>query len=261
MYGKLFAQMYDGTLATKGPWEALITFQQMIILCDQTGILDMTPEALSRRTTIPLEIIKAGIEALEQPDPESRTETLEGRRITRLSEGRSWGWQIVNYEHYRKIRSQEDRRTYQRELMRQRRAEVKAVSNPVSNVASVSEVSQSIKQKQKQKHIAANAALLPEPNGVTPEVWQEWVKHKGGKLTAIAYRNQCKFLAKQPDPNACIEQSLRNGWAGIFNVRDKTVTSGGFPATRADKRSKVATDMYANKENGNDITGEATRIE
>jgi hypothetical protein len=51
MYGKLFSQMYDGTLATKGPWQALVTFQQLIILADKHGIVDMTPEAIGRRTT------------------------------------------------------------------------------------------------------------------------------------------------------------------------------------------------------------------
>ena len=58
--------MYDGTLATKGPWQALVTFQQLIILADRNGEVDMTPEAISRRTTIPLEIIEHGIKALEE---------------------------------------------------------------------------------------------------------------------------------------------------------------------------------------------------
>ena len=54
MYGKLFVQMYEGTLASKGPWEALVTFQQLIILANRHGEVDMTPDAISRRTTIPL---------------------------------------------------------------------------------------------------------------------------------------------------------------------------------------------------------------
>ena len=56
MYSKLFASMYDGTLATQGPWQAIVTFQQMLILADPTGIVDMTATAISRRTTIPLDI-------------------------------------------------------------------------------------------------------------------------------------------------------------------------------------------------------------
>lgn len=126
MYGKLFAQMYDGTLGTKGPWQALVTFQQLVILADKQGVVDMTTEAISRRTTIPLEIITEGIKALEQPDPQSRSPALEGRRIERLNTDRDWGWSIVNYARYRAIRTQDDRREYMKMYQRQRRALVKS---------------------------------------------------------------------------------------------------------------------------------------
>jgi hypothetical protein len=122
MYGKLFAQMYDGTLGTEGPWEALVTFQQMIVLADQAGVVDMTPEVLSRRTTIPVEIIRKGIAALEQPDPGSRSADEEGRRIVRLSATRDWGWRLVNYQKYREIRTAEERRAYQRAYWHTRKA-------------------------------------------------------------------------------------------------------------------------------------------
>jgi len=121
MYVKLFQSIYDGSLATRGPWEALVTFQQLLVLSDRTGIVDMTTEAISRRTTVPLEIIERGIVELEKPDPDSRKPDFEGRRILRLDPARSWGWQVVNYEHYRRIRTAEDRREYMRQYMREKR--------------------------------------------------------------------------------------------------------------------------------------------
>jgi hypothetical protein len=156
MYGKLFEQMFDGTLASKGPWQALVTFQQLIVLADKNGIVDMTPEAISRRTTIPLEIIETGIQALEQPDPHSRTPDEGGRRIVRLSDGRSWGWRIVNHARYRNIRSQEDRREYMRQYQRQRR-QAKDVNKDVNSVSSVN---QSSKQKHKQEAEAGSTASI-----------------------------------------------------------------------------------------------------
>lgn len=123
MYGKLFMSIYDGTLVED--WRALITFQQMIILCDSDGILDMTPHALQKRTGIPIEHIKAGIEILENKDPYSRTPKEEGRRITRLSHERPWGWVIVNHKHYRDLRTANERREYMREYMREKRAKDK----------------------------------------------------------------------------------------------------------------------------------------
>ena len=52
--------MYEGSLY--GQWEAIITFQQMIVIADDEGFVDITPPALSAKTSIPLEIIQKGIE-------------------------------------------------------------------------------------------------------------------------------------------------------------------------------------------------------
>ena len=112
MYGKIFESIYDGTLAED--WRALITFQQMIILCDAEGIIDMTPTAIARRTGIPIEHIESGIKILENPDPYSRSPKKDGRRIERLDEHRAWGWSIVNHESYRNIKSVEEIREYKR---------------------------------------------------------------------------------------------------------------------------------------------------
>src|ERR1700682_5675996 len=103
----MFKQMYEGTLATKGPWQALVTFQQMLILGYPNGVVDMTAEAISRFSTVPLEIIQIGIAALEQPDPGSRSEECGGRRIVRLDDHRDWGWHIVNFIHYRNLQDEQ----------------------------------------------------------------------------------------------------------------------------------------------------------
>ena len=68
---------------------------------------------------------------------------------------------------------------------------------------------------QNQTHILPPTPF-PAPPGVGDEIWKDWVKHKGRKLTAVGYKQQVKFLAKQADPGACIEASIRNGWAGLF---------------------------------------------
>lgn len=131
VYAKIFRQMYDGTLATNGPWEALVTFQQMLVLANEDGEVDMTAAAISRVTTIPQQIIERGIGALMAADHESRTPDEEGRRLVLLSVGRSWGWRIVNYGRYRAIKQESDRREYHREYYRKHR------SKPVEQVENV----------------------------------------------------------------------------------------------------------------------------
>jgi hypothetical protein len=138
MYGKLFASMYDGTLY--GKWQALVTFQQMVILSTPDGIVDMTSQNISGRTSIPLEIIEAGVSDLEAPDPHSRTPDHEGRRIIRLDAHRPWGWQIVNHKKYKELIYLEQKREADRERIRQKRAsppvaECRNVSRRVADVA------------------------------------------------------------------------------------------------------------------------------
>jgi hypothetical protein len=119
LYAKIFQSIYDGTLVEN--WQGLVTFEQMLILCDQDGMLDMTQYAISRRTGIPVEIINTGVEFLEQPDKDSRTPEADGRRIIRIDPDKNWGWKVVNYEKYREIRTAEDRREYMRNYMKERR--------------------------------------------------------------------------------------------------------------------------------------------
>jgi len=123
MYGKIFTSIYDGTLAED--WRALITFQQLIVLCDADGIIDMTPQSISRRTGIPIEHIKAGIEILEKEDKYSRTETENGRRIELIDEHRPWGWHIVNHELYKKLQDADTIREQTRERVRKHREKKK----------------------------------------------------------------------------------------------------------------------------------------
>lgn len=135
MYGKLFASMYEGSLY--GNWQALVTLQQMVILCDPHGTLDMTPQALAARTSIPLEIIHEGIRLLEQPDEYSRSSEDEGRRIVRIDATRPWGWRIVNYAYYRQLASAEEKRRKDRERIAEKRqnATSRDMSQGVADVA------------------------------------------------------------------------------------------------------------------------------
>ena len=157
MYGKIFASMFKGSLY--GQWEAIVTFTVMIVLADQHGEVDMTPEALSAQTSIPLDIIRRGISDLETPDPKSRTPDEEGRRIVRVSDARDWGWQITNYEHYRTIRSLEERREYMRQYQRTRRSRaVSDVNQPSTRVNNVTQAVSS-KQMQRKKEEALTASF------------------------------------------------------------------------------------------------------
>ena len=147
MYGKVFDSMYEGTLY--GHWEAIVTLQQMLVLCNMDGVVDMTPQAISARTSIPLEIITKGIVVLSEPDPYSRTPGEEGKRIALLDQLRPWGWRIVNHAKYQQIRNRIAKLEADRRRVQEKRDAEKALkiidvayrsksSQPVRDVADAS---------------------------------------------------------------------------------------------------------------------------
>jgi hypothetical protein len=144
MYGKVFGSMYDGSLY--GQWEAIVTMQQMIVLADAGGVVDMTPQAMAARTSIPLEIIEKGLALLMQPDKYSRTRGCDGRRIELIDDERPWGWHIVNYDKYKWLASSEEKREADRLRIAEKREK--------------SRMSQSVAVSRSESHEVANVAQV-----------------------------------------------------------------------------------------------------
>lgn len=166
MYGKLFRQMYRGTLASVGPWEVLVTFQQLIILADADGVVDMTPDAIARETTIPIEIIEKGIAALLEPDKYSRSPEEDGRRIIPLDERRPWGWRIVNYQHYRSLQNEMERREYHRKYWHKRKDKL---NNSTNTQINSTDSTDSTDEEEEGKRNKRRATRIPSDFGMTPE--------------------------------------------------------------------------------------------
>lgn len=141
MYGKVFESIYEGTLY--GQWEAIVTMQQMIVLANESGVVDMTPPAIAGKTSIPLEIIEKGLKILSEPDPYSRTPGNDGVRIKLIDDHKPWGWFIVNHEKYQKMVRRADKREADRVRIANKRnalknndvAKCRTESQHVANVA------------------------------------------------------------------------------------------------------------------------------
>jgi len=61
--------------------------------------------------------------------------------------------------------------------------------------------------------------------------WAEWIEHRKEtrkKLTPMAAKKQLKFLAEQPNPVKCIENSIMNGWQGLFPYKPPEMPKCGY---------------------------------
>lgn len=133
MFVKLFDQIFDSSIASNSTVRHI--FMDLLIMADSDGVVDMTDDAIARRSNVPLETIQKAIKTLSSPDPRSRSGVEDGRRIVPLDAHRDWGWQIVNYQHYRGLRTEESRREYFREYRRKEREakRPKPKSKPVAH--------------------------------------------------------------------------------------------------------------------------------
>lgn len=105
LYARVFLQILDSSIAED--FTARHVFEDFLKLSED-GIVDMTRQALSRRINCPMSVLNACILKLESPDPASRDQEYEGRRLERLDDHRDWGWRILNWEKYEELRTRAD---------------------------------------------------------------------------------------------------------------------------------------------------------
>ena len=75
------------------------------------------------------------------------------------------------------------------------------------------------KNKDKEKEIFREFPILNNPEFLKSHL--EWIEYRKGikkPLTPITFKKQLEFLSKQPDPIAVINQSIKNGWQGLFEI-------------------------------------------
>jgi hypothetical protein len=226
VYGKVFGSIYDGTLY--GHWEAIVTMQQMIVLADPNGVVDMTVAAISARTSIPKKIIEKGIGFLEEPDPFSRTPGEDGRRIVLMDEHRPWGWRLVNHWKYMKLRNMEQKREADRVRMSEKRNEISNVAIGSQSVANVAHKDID-KDIDKDKNNNGRAVALPDWLPVEP--WSAWLEVRSRnrapntpRALRLAITELAKLKAAGQDIQAVLEQSTLRGWRGVFAIKgDKSI--------------------------------------
>lgn len=221
MYGKIFASMYKGTLY--GHWEAIVTFQQLIVIADADGIVDMTPQAICAHTSIPIDIIEKGLKKLAEPDQYSRTPGEEGRRIVCIDEHRPWGWQIVNYVKYKHLKDSDEVREQNRVRAQRFRDKRNAASRSVTPNNAESrhtdidtDIDTNTKKLSKGRAVALPDWLPAEPWKAWLEVRQKIKAPNTAKALSLAITALDDLRGKGFDPKAVLENCVMRGWRGIY---------------------------------------------
>ncbi|MGA7992998.1 MAG: hypothetical protein WCC53_16335 [Thermoanaerobaculia bacterium] len=119
-YQPIFRSILDSSIARDHVVRHV--FEDLLKLANWlTGEVDMTPDAISRRTNVPLDLVEHALKELAKPDASSRSPEAGGRRIVPIDPARPWGWRIVNYGSYREETRLEGKRRRQAEYRKRQK--------------------------------------------------------------------------------------------------------------------------------------------
>lgn len=92
------------------------------------------------------------------------------------------------------------------------------------------------KEEDKEERIIGERTLIVKdyfldllPTDLNPEkvlAWADWVDYRKEikkRLTKSTAKQQIQFLLSQPSFVACINQSIKNGWQGLFEIKKENV--------------------------------------
>lgn len=223
--------MYTGTLY--GQWQAIVTFQQMIVLADADGMVDMTPPGIAAITSIPLDIITMGLEVLSAPDPYSRTPGSEGRRIELIDAHRPWGWHIVNHEKYKSLQDADTVRAQTRERVRRHREQKRTVTEG-NGLKRHTDTDTNKETNTKKEEVAVR---LPE--WLPLEAWKAYLEVRKAKkcpntpraLNAILTELE-RLKSLGHDPERVIDQSIVKGWKTVYPLKPELVSVTAEPKSQ-----------------------------
>ena len=132
-FTKLFSSITDSSVWQESD-ETRLVWITMLAMADPLGRVFAAVPGLSHRARVSLEATQKALEVFLSPDPYSRSEDHDGRRIEKIA----GGWRLLNYAIYREMRDDEARKEQNR-LAQQRKR--KGVSKDVSNSADSQQVS------------------------------------------------------------------------------------------------------------------------
>lgn len=115
-YTKLFSSIVTSSLWQEDS-DTKVVWITMLALKEKDGIVRTTIPGLARISGVSIEKTKECIEKFQQPDPYSRSQECEGRKI-RTVDG---GYFLINADKYRKLLNEEERREYKKLKQREYR--------------------------------------------------------------------------------------------------------------------------------------------
>jgi len=199
-FTKLFDSILDSSIWQESK-ETKIVWITMLAMADRSGVIEAAIPGLANRAGVTIQEAETAVETFLSPDPYSRTTDYEGRRIEKVD----GGWRLLNHEKFRQKLSAAERKEYQREWMRKKRAEkstnVDSSSTDVDTVDTTLTNIDSVDTVQKQ---STEAEYRSSEESTFDQFWEIYPRKVGKGAARKAFAKACKRAEAQ-----CIIDALK----------------------------------------------------
>ena len=137
MYGKFFACAFTGSMMGAGP--TVFAVWSYIIANTCGSQVEVNAKLLSVLLGTTEEDVDAAMDYLCSPDPKSRSVLQDGRRLVPSS---GFSYEVVNHEHYLRMRCEDDRREYNRKKKAESRAKSKTTGESIGESMTIADSQQ-----------------------------------------------------------------------------------------------------------------------
>lgn len=241
-FTKLFTSITESTVWCESDRVRLVWIT-MLAMADRRGRVWGSIPGLANRARVPVDDCRDALKRLLAPDPDSRTKEHEGRRIEEID----GGWRLLNYEKYRAIRDSESIKESKRSYMARVRQVEKEIHSG-TQLPSVECIGDNAEAEAEANTDKNKSRALALPVWLDSEAWADWEKYcreRRKPLKPSTITRQWKFLEQHlASHSAIIEQSIRNGWTGLFPLG----SSNGTKKLSASERVRVSTAKQADDE-------------
>jgi len=204
-FAKLDSGIVNSTLWVQ-PDDVLRVWIWLLSQADANGEVRTAAPALALICMKSVDRIREILTLLESPDPDSRSEVEDGRRIRRIS----GGWQIINYRAYRERVAADEKRENDRVRIAEKRA---AARSGVKNVAACSEVSRGVANVAQ-----AEAEVEEEAEAEKQQQQQKRQRDNAGERSATTSGRDGRRGARLPDgwePSEAVREWARSEFPAV----------------------------------------------
>lgn len=219
---KLWASILDSSVWREPPAHRLVWIT-MLAMKDKHGFVGASIDGLARRANVSEEDAASAVASFLAPDPRSRNQENEGRRIKAVPRG----WHILNHEYFTALQDKEALRAYEAERKAEQRRKLSRNVPDTSGHARDTDGQERDNRPAYTSSVTSGgestrggkSSVVQKPDDVPEQVWEDWTAHRRKKRATVTPTVLDGLRAEAAKAGLSVTEAMTvtvtNGWQGF----------------------------------------------